>query len=199
METPTTTQPSTNPLDVAIQSILNSDQPDDIKAKQYSLAINRYRNTVEIQSTPKSDNDGEVVAEILESVPYQSRYKARRLLRILRENPEVEWNEKGELIFRQTPVPRSHMADLINYSLKTTKNDTVEPIGAKEFSKALASSHVSREFVPNYKSWKYVREAQTPVKGPTSEWSSESSTKRTKRTKKRQKPPPIKLDYWEEY
>ena len=149
-----------NQFDATIQAILNSDRPDDIKAKQHSLAINCCNTSMMPPKTVESY--GDVVMEVLESVPAQSRHKARRLLRLLCENPEVEWNKKGELIYRQTIIPRSHMANLISYALKTAKSPTEKPLGAEEFSKALTSNHVPRNLVPNYNSWKLVTKAQTP-------------------------------------
>ena len=145
------------PFDASIQAILNSDQPDDLKAKQYSAAINQYRSSLFV-TTPIADKPDEVTMEILDSVPYQSRHKAKRLLRLLRENPEVGWNEKGELIYRQSTVSRSHVADLIANALKTTKGNSEEPIGSAEFSRALASSQVPRDLIPNYKIYKTVRD-----------------------------------------
>lgn len=163
-------------LDKEIQQTLNDAHlPDDIKAKQYYSILNRYMRPKQVKPT----NNNNVEAELLESVPIQVKYKAKRLMRIIRNHPEADWNERGELVYRQTTIPNSHIIDLISDILKPSSNSAA-PRGWEEFAEVLKSSSVPKELVPNTQRWKYI---QKQIEKPTQETrvSSSSSARKTRK------------------
>ena len=92
----------------------------------------------------------------MEYIPPSVRHKAKRILLLLKQNSEVDWNDKGELIYRQSTIFNSHMADLLANVLKT-KTVRDPPIGWLEFAVALASSKVPKELITNYSVWKIIK------------------------------------------
>ena len=126
-------------LDREIQATLNGDLPDDQKAKLYTLALNRFRahdgNTK--PPMPKINLDD----ELADSLPPTQQYKAKKLLRLIRDNPDIDWSDKGELIYKQSLVPQSHVADLFGDAL-STKRPVEGPIGWEEFGEVLDTSKV---------------------------------------------------------
>jgi hypothetical protein len=195
-------------LDSDISEILNAKEPDDIKAKKYIYALSRYRNS----SLPSSSRGGAfnsltedysggsiVEADILESVPVQSRYKAKRILRILRHNNETGWNSDAEFIYRQTRIPGSNLADLIGDVLRV-KTVGDPPIGWREFAEALKTSRVPKDLVINRQIWKIVggqsakNDAEDPPTldryGTPPENSAINATPRNLRERSHHTPPP---------
>ena len=103
-------------------------------------------------------------AEILESMPVTVRHKAKRLIRIIKENPQLTWNERGELIHKQTTIHDSSIVELISDILKQKRVGDERPLGWREFSESLAESgEISKELVPNYDSWRVLSQNKRPV------------------------------------
>src|SRR5215470_4828967 len=73
-------------MDVEIRSILDSQDPDDIKAGKYAQALNKLRfvtkSTAPIQIRVQDE-------DILDSISNTVRHKARRLLDNIKENTEL--------------------------------------------------------------------------------------------------------------
>jgi hypothetical protein len=150
-------------LDNEVRDILNGDEPDDIKAKRYAMIIKKFRVPEPTRERVDKIDD----AEILESVSPAIRYKAKRLIRIIKEIPELEWNERGELIHRQSTIQGSNIVELFADVLKAKRVGEDRPDGWEEFPEGLATSKdVGRDLIANYSSWKVIserRHPQTPV------------------------------------
>ena len=83
------------------------------------------------------------------------RYKAKRLLYAIRQIPDLEWNDRGELVYHQSVVPQSNIVALFNDILKIKQ--PIRAVGWEEFAEGLASSNdVVRDLVPNHSSWKHM-------------------------------------------
>ena len=145
-------------FDHDMKSVLDSNEPDDVKAKLYTQALNKFKTLSQPPPTLNIGSYADVVTdeEILDSVPTTLRHKARRLLRFVRETTGLNWNDRGELIYKQTVVPNSNIIELVNDVLRQRSSDRA--IGWKEFASGLAASNVkiSRDLVTNGESWKIV-------------------------------------------
>ena len=198
-------------FDNEMRSVLESNEPDDVKAKLYANALNKFKSLSEQSTTTRVAKDFESVVtddEILDSVHPAVRHKARRLLRIIRETSDMSWNGKGELVYKQETVPRSNIVELMNDVLKPKSHDRA--VGWEEFASGLSKADIkiNRELVPNNASWKIV-EGKTNVDDTEnvvniSSLFSDTSTPRKsvrqsrtkeKRTVKRRK----RYGSWEEY
>ena len=171
-------------MDKEIEKTLNDQMPDDIKAKHYFSILTKYvKNPTTAWSVAAPDP---VEDELLQSVPLEVRYKAKRILRLLRNNSEVGWNGQGQLIYRQQVIPDSNIIDLVNDILKY-RGSASAPEGWEEFASALRSSGITKELVPNEKRWKYITQQQQQptrlVQQPTLQSKAVSSSTRKKRKK----------------
>lgn len=142
-------------LDKEIQNTLNTNEPDDVKAKLYANTLRKY---ITIMDTPRTNTkpvDDDVESDVLESAPSQHRYKAKRLLRTIKESPEASWSPRGEFIYRQRLVPNSNIIDLINDLLRNSTT-AAPPTGWEEFSEFLKNENIAKELIVNKQRWKYM-------------------------------------------
>src|SRR5215470_9227401 len=139
-------------MDVQIRSILDSQDPDDIKAGKYAQALNKFRFVSKSTPPPQTRIQEE---DILDSISNNARHKAKRLLDNIKENTELNWNDNGELVYRQSVVPNSNIVHLITDILKPKTVD--RPVGWKEFAQGLTGiDKIDKDLVPNQSSWKIV-------------------------------------------
>ena len=182
-------------MDVEIRSILNSNEADDIKAARYAQALNKFRNINRPKEKPSLKNE-----EILDSISNTVRHKAKRILDGISDIPEMSWNEKGELVYKQSVVPNSDIVKLLTDVLKSKTVD--RPEGWKEFAQGLGTSNkMDRELISNQSSWNVASgkdhsaaaAAPKPRKARTK--SSRVASGRIARVRKR----PLTFGDWEEY
>lgn len=169
-------------MDKEMQNTLNENIPDDLKAKFYYSILQKYVGRKSDYAWD-STTPMQVEEELLESVPPEVKYKAKRLLRIIRNNPEAEWNSRGEFIYRQRTIPNSHIIDLIGDVLRKSNNLSPPPLGWEEFARMLKSINVPRELVPNTQRWKFItkeEEEERPTQLPTITSSTRKSRRRAK-------------------
>lgn len=150
-------------MDREISETLNKQMPEDIKAKLYHSILGKYMShkqlsTDVVRKSPRLDEE-----EILESLPPNVRYKGRRLLSHIRNNPDVEWNDKGELIYHQSVIKKSNIIDLIGELLKSNSSKT-EPLlsGWEEFTSILRASDIPKYLIVNSRRWKDIQTTRTP-------------------------------------
>lgn len=159
---PTIKEKTLSKLDTAIEDILRSDLTEDEKAKRYTAALNRFR-AIEEYSPRVSEalQKKDLETDVIRSVPLAQQYKAKRLLDYLKKDPEIQWTDSGQLVHHQNPVPRSNVVDLISDLLrKITTGD--DPEGWREIADSLKKHNVPKEYVPNVRRWRYIRnDAQT--------------------------------------
>src|SRR5437867_5708561 len=79
-------------------------------------------------------------------MPTTQQYKAKKLLRLIKDNPDIDWSDTGELIYKQSLIPKSHAADLFG-DVFTSKRPADGPIGWEAFDEGLVSSRVPSNLV----------------------------------------------------
>jgi hypothetical protein len=175
---------------------LNGDDPDDIKVKRYGMILKKFRVREPIKADERETIDEE---EILESVPSAIRYKAKRLIRIVKENPQLAWNERGELVYRQSVIVGSSIVELFNDVLKQKRGGEDKLRGWKEFAEGLSESDdVSKDLISNYASWKVINERRRPTSSVARVASTETSSARKSRSITRNRARHRRVS-WEEY
>jgi len=133
MYRPSMPEKSLSGLDHEIQSTLNSQLPDDEKAKLYTSALKRFKAyTPKPAAQPKLNLESEISGVL----PPTQQYKAKKLLRFIKDNPDIDWSDSGELIYRQSKIPKSHISDLFGDAL-ATKRPVDGPIGWEAFDEGL--------------------------------------------------------------
>ena len=179
-------------LDAGITNILNApDIPEDIKAKLYNHFLSQfltmkkkqtdvYRRDIPYKyevpvvtmndqppSTSAEIQEDKIESEIIASVPKTMQKQAKLILERVKNDPQIKWNEKGEVIIQDQTVPNSNMVDLINDLVRKRKN--INPTGWKEFASHLYKSNIPRDLVRNPDRWEYMigqRSALTRSKSP---------------------------------
>jgi len=69
-------------------------------------------------------------------------------LKRIKNNPDISWSPKGELILKSKVIPNTHAIDLLNDLLrKTTK--TPAPTGWKKLADVLKEHNIPRELNGN--------------------------------------------------
>jgi hypothetical protein len=139
MYRPSLPEKSLSVLDHEIRTTLNSDLPDDQKAKLYSATLKKFKSYD--NSTKPPEPKPSVETELTDSLPPILQYKAKKLLRLIKDNPDIDWTDKGELIYKQSLIPKSHVSDLFGDAL-AVKRSADGPIGWEEFDDVLDSSNV---------------------------------------------------------
>ncbi len=173
-EAPTLSQLSN--LDQQMKTILEDRSlATDLKFKQYYNTLHRYgalkenaeqtpipvkihENTTKTRQTAQLPTDE---SDLLTAVPLAQRRGARLLLKYIRENPEMEWNEAKELVYRGERIARSNIYDLISDASRTRKN-AIPPIGWRQFANALMEQNVPENAIGNQNRWEYIARNRAP-------------------------------------
>lgn len=181
-------------LDGEIYDILHRNIADDEKAKLYSNSLSRYLNidkpnvvttTFKSEDVSASDVGAAIASEkvsesvkdtknvesvVLETVPKKWKSQASRLLTHIKNNPDVTWSEKGELVLKNTTIPKTHAVDLVNDLLRK-RTSTPSPSGWKQLANALKDYNIPHELIGNEDRWKYINSshdesfAVAPIRG----------------------------------
>jgi len=159
-------------LDGEIYEILHRNIADDEKAKLYSNSLSRYLNIDKPSVITKFDSKvidtpeekSEIVKEsknieslVLETVPKKWQSQASRLLTHIKNNPDVNWSEKGELVLKNKTIPKTHVVDLVNDLLRK-RTSTPSPSGWKHLADALKDYNIPHELIGNDDRWKYIND-----------------------------------------
>ena len=167
-------------LDGEIYGILHRNIADDEKAKLYSNSLTRYLNLdkpsvitkFSLSDVDAAEEKSEVVKDsktielqVLDTVPKKWKSHASRLLTHIKNNPDVKWSDKGELVLKNTTIPKTHVVDLVNDLLRK-RTSTPNPTGWKQLADALKDYNIPHELIGNEDRWKYINashEENSPV------------------------------------
>ena len=149
-------------LDADIVDTLNSNLPDDEKAKRYAMSLRAYRY-YEPKTLPfdrygararQRDEDEDDDDDLLQSTPLPLRRKAKRLLKSVK--PYARWNDDGEIVYRNELVPHSDVGELIASALDSSTTKKTRPKGYEAFADALKRARTPKEFINNENLWSYL-------------------------------------------
>ena len=170
-------------LDKKMQTIKDrEDLAADERLKLYDQSFTRYLNVYDdyrprpVAVAPETVKQDLFDDEILESVPKTMKAKAQLLLKKMKSSPDISWNEKGELKYKEETVQGSNMVGLVNDVLR--KRKYFNPRGWETFGEALRETNVPQYLIGYDDRWRYI-----------------TQTKRTPRSRKRQESPsPTRYD-----
>lgn len=150
---PSPLQQKLSRLDLEMKAVLDrSDLDDATKASEYNLVLGKYLQTREqlnqptpipiLETTSKSSR--KVSTELF---PVAYRRKAGSLLQFVEENPNIDWNERNELVVDSQPIPDTNIIDLVDdLSRPNTKRN---PRGIDKFVRALQKHNIPESFIAN--------------------------------------------------
>ncbi|GFQ70827.1 uncharacterized protein TNCT_440381 [Trichonephila clavata] len=170
----TPSQQQVTEFDHQMSKILNSKLPDYEKVHRYYELLKRKMNLqdynlpgitsenhafedehpvqkdepVKLKEEIKPKVDANYMPIILESVPKFYKNQASTLLNILKDKPNIlNWNEHGEVSFKDKKYQHSNLADLFNMIFTNRKQSTV--IAKEEFLQALQELNIPRHYIKN--------------------------------------------------
>ena len=166
---PPPVEPYLNELDSQITRILqDKTMPSDVKAKRYSHALRQYMAfkggdvpepvKIPIEESPQTDR----LTELLQSIPRNSSNRARMLINHVRKNPDISWNAKNELVYRERTIPNSNALDLVHRFVSPGTKSVRMPTGWREFGNALLLHNAPRSAVVNKSIWDKVEKVVQP-------------------------------------
>ena len=85
-----------------------------------------------------------IPGDVLASLPKNLKSKSNRLLDFIKNDPEININERGKLIVDGSTIANSHASDLVNNVLKKSK---VPPIEWNQFKDKLQRMNVPRSLM----------------------------------------------------
>ena len=103
---------------------------------------------------------------VMKSVPNMFKTGARQLSNKRKENRDVlHWNDKGELMYENKPIPGSHVVDLVNDIVRHRKG--FEPVGWSVFARGLARMNVQENLVRNRQRQSAIRDFKARLREET--------------------------------
>ena len=111
---------------------------------------------VQSPAKPSEENKDAIENEIILGAPKNLRHKASLLLKKLKQDDNIAWNAKGELVYKGDIVPNTHIHDLVQDVLR--KRKTHIPHGWQTFAKALRESNIPQDLVGNHDRWYWMNQ-----------------------------------------
>ena len=153
-------------LDMQMKSILESkEMTDEMKFKKYYSTLRQYEEMRQdksetvpmvVEKAAVPENVLPVAEhELLEAVPKAQQRGTKILLKYVQENPDLQWNEQKELVYKGTRIPNSNIISLVSDISRNRKN-AVLPSGWKEFASALADQNIPIEAIGNKQRWAFM-------------------------------------------
>lgn len=184
---PDATSQSIRELDEEMRNVLDQGELDfENKTKMYNQALWRYlRRIGQYREKPLGyvnlktpehtvvDESQQVISnepvasslmekEVLRSVPNSMQKKAERLLSLVKTNPDLKWNDRGEIFFQGQLIKNSNLVDLVNDVLRRRKR-TGKPTGWQTFATALRNMNVAQDLIGHPDRWNYIQSQKLPT------------------------------------
>ncbi len=161
-------------LDQDMQDVLNrKDISSEQKLDQYNETLQKYlmytqkKEPMKIQllqqnpdlataavENKDSPTESQLESEIIETAPKLLQTKAKLLLKRLRNDPNISWNNRGELVYKGDTVQNTNINDLVQDALRSRKHYV--PRGWQTFATALRESNVPQDLIGNQERWQYM-------------------------------------------
>ena len=125
-------------LDQEMKDILNSNMPDDEKAKRYSVVVSKYQRLV-LPSVKYTNPDEEILADIDD----ENNSRAAELLNVIK--PHLSWNENGEIIVNNQVTAFSNISRLLSDLMSAPS--AKKPTGWDEMVDVLNKAHVPSDLI----------------------------------------------------
>ena len=84
--------------------------------------------------------------QMIRSLSPAKRGRAYSLVRYIKKNDDISWNEKGEFQYKKRVIPHSNMSRLIYHAIRNSKS---KPTGMKPFYQALSPMNIPKYIIVN--------------------------------------------------
>ncbi|UYV73790.1 hypothetical protein LAZ67_11000927 [Cordylochernes scorpioides] len=112
--------------------------PDDQKVKLLAELMRRYQRSFDTPPPPPQPieplNERNIDAEIINSVPITSKKYVDMIIQRLRSTNEVIWNQNGEIIINNQPIPQSNVVDIFTFLTTRKRKNVNVPVGFQDLA-----------------------------------------------------------------
>ena len=143
-----------------LSSVLaNEDLSEGEKSQLYSRTLHQlqmaHRKALEINKLQLPESiSSKINQRIMNSVPTTMKKKARLLMSMLQDHPNLSWDENSTVKMYGQPIPGSNIIDLVKDALRQRKG--IEPTGWQPFAEGLKAMNVPQYFKGNIKRWEWM-------------------------------------------
>src|SRR5579862_3926981 len=108
-------------------------------------------NSASVRATVGVRNSGKVarLPNFLVNFPKNLQTKAVNVIRVLKDSGDIEWDGRGKVFIDGNDVEGSHIADLVKFSLRTSRSAGKPPTGWDEFCAYLADIDIPPSLISN--------------------------------------------------
>ena len=138
-------------------------KPTEVPIVEETLVESSPRPSPKVQQQQEPPED-DFEAEVISTVPETYKTKASKLLKTLKNMPDLSWNNKGEMVLKGRVYSGSHYVDLINDLLRHRKTAEA-PVGWEALSGLLGKLNVPQEVIGNKERQAYIRQARASPRG----------------------------------
>ena len=98
---------------------------------------------------------------VIDSVPSTMKRKAQLLVSLLKNNPNVSWEDDGTVKLYGKSIPGSNIIDLVNDVIRHRKGS--EPTGWQTVAEGLRDMNIPQDVIGNRERWDWMHHApETP-------------------------------------
>lgn len=143
------------------------------------------------QTPPKIGEDSKEFSsvptdvQVLKKIDSPIRPRAQEILTFLGGNPNVTWNESGELILHGVTIPKSNISELLaDLAVKGRKKNQQAPVGWQHLAQELQAAKIPLALIHNTKRKSFIQKLSDAPDSPPGRPSTSASTVLTRsRTK----------------
>ena len=155
-----------------LSSVMVDDEMSEAeKAQLFGQTLHKFKSAhkkaLEEQSlklpslTPASSSSSKMNQLILDSVPSTMKRKTQLLLSILKDNPNMTWDDDGTLKLYGKAIQGSNIIDLVNDVIRHRKGS--EPMGWQPFAEGLREMNIPQDVIGNSDRWDWMhRDVSSP-------------------------------------
>ena len=160
-----------------IRSLLSrNDLPMEQRMKLYQQSLRRYLNFYDqyehrtpsvkpVTTIHKEEDMGNREKKnleqlIIDSAPKQMQNKAKLLVEHFRDNPYLQWDDKGQIIIDGKTVDGSNIVDLVGDAMRSQKRKNYQPVGMTSFVQGVKQANIPSDWIRNESYVKQMRKEQ---------------------------------------
>ena len=147
--------------------MVNEDLSEAEKSQLYGQTLHKFKTAHQkaLKETslfsPSDPSSSKMNQLVIDSVPSTMKRKAQLLVSLLKNNPNVSWEDDGTVKLYGKSIPGSNIIDLVNDVIRHRKGS--EPTGWQAFAEGLRDMNIPQDVIGNRERWDWMHRApETP-------------------------------------
>ena len=135
----------------------NEDLSEAEKSQLYGQTLHKFKTAHQkaLKETslfsPSDPSSSKMNQLVIDSVPSTMKRKAQLLVSLLKNNPNVSWEDDGTVKLYGKSIPGSNIIDLVNDVIRHRKGS--EPTGWQAFAEGLRDMNIPQDVIGNRERW----------------------------------------------